>query len=120
MKLDGICDDLLAERADLLVVLRTLDDAGWQTPTPAPGWSVLDQITHLAHFDDASRVAITDPDTFLLDRERAIADVDGFVDEVTRSHRHRSGPEVVAWLARAGEELTATARPLESSLRVPW
>jgi uncharacterized protein (TIGR03084 family) len=116
----ALCDDLLAERADLVAVLAPLDEAAWRTPTPAPGWTVLDQVAHLAHFDEASRLAVLDPDTFLLDRERAMADVDGFVDEVTRSHRHRRGADVLVWLDRAGAELTATARPLDGSTRVPW
>jgi uncharacterized protein (TIGR03084 family) len=120
VNLDALCDDLLAERADLVAVLAPLDEERWRTPTPAPGWSVLDQVTHLAHFDDASRQAVLDPEVFLLDRERALADVDGFVDEITRANRHRSGAEVLAWLERAGAELTATIRPLDGSQRVPW
>jgi uncharacterized protein (TIGR03084 family) len=120
VKLDELCDDLLAERADLVAVLVEISEEQWRLPTPAPGWSVLDQVTHLAHFDDATRVAITDPATFGLDRERALADVDAFTEDVAEANRHRSGTEVLSWLARAGLELTDTARAHDGSQRVPW
>jgi uncharacterized protein (TIGR03084 family) len=120
VNVEPICDDLLAERDDLLALLAPLDEAAWRTPTPAPGWAVLDQVTHLAHFDDAARIGIVDPATFDLDRERALRDVDAFVDEVSRSHRHRRGAEVLEWVDRTGHELTDTARPLDGSMRVPW
>jgi uncharacterized protein (TIGR03084 family) len=118
--LDELCDDLLAERAELMAVLAPLDDAAWRTPTPAPGWSVLDQVTHLAYFDDRTRQAIVDPEAFEAGRAHALADVDGFTEEVAAAHRHLTGEEELAWLARAGLELTETARHHDGSRRVPW
>jgi uncharacterized protein (TIGR03084 family) len=120
VNLDELCDDLLAERADLIAVLEPLDDDAWRTPTPAPGWSVLDQITHLAFFDDRTRQAIVDPDAFEAGRAHALADVDGFTEEVAAAHRDLSGEEELAWLIRAGLELTDTARHHDGSQRVPW
>lgn len=120
MNVDSLCDDLLAERADLIAVLEGLDHGGWATPTPAPGWSVLDQVVHLAYFDDACRLALQDPDAFVAGRAEALADVDGFVDRVARDHRRLGGGQVLAWLERAGEELTAAARPVDGKVRVPW
>ena len=120
MNLGDLCDDLLAERADLVAVLDPLDDDAWHTPTPAPGWTVLDQVTHLAFSDDRTLQAIVDPAAFEAGRAHALADVDGFTEEVAAAHRHLTGEEELAWLARAGLELTDTARPLDGSLRVPW
>ena len=120
MNVGALCDDLLDERAELLVLLAPLDEDAWRTPTPAPGWTILDQITHLAFFDDRCRLAIVAPEEFVAERAHALADVDGFVDEVTKAHRHLSGEEELTWLQRAGLELTDTARAHEGSLRVPW
>ena len=120
MRLDELCDDLLAERADLAALLAPLDEAAWRTPTPAPGWSILDQITHLAFFDEATRQGVLDPDAFRATKEEAMADVDAFVDRVTEAHRHLTGEQVLAWLDHAGRELVTTARPLDGSIRVPW
>jgi uncharacterized protein (TIGR03084 family) len=120
VNVDALCGDLLAERADLAAIIRPLDRDGWQTPTPAPGWTVHDQITHLAFFDDRSRLAIVDPEAFVAQRAHALLDVDRFVDEVTRAHRHLSPDQELAWLDKAGRDLTDTAQPLDGSLRVPW
>jgi uncharacterized protein (TIGR03084 family) len=120
VNLTELCDDLLAERADLVAVLEPLDDDAWHTPTPAPGWTVLDQITHLAFFDDRTRQAIVDPDAFEAGRAHALADVDGFTEEVAAAHRHLTGEEELAWLVRAGLELADTARSRDGSQRVPW
>ena len=40
--------DLEAESAQLDALVADLDDAGWATPTPAEGWTVAHQISHLA------------------------------------------------------------------------
>ena len=62
--MDAICDDLAAEHAALDVLVAAIPDAAWDEPTPAPGWAVRDQISHLWYFDDAACLAITDPDGF--------------------------------------------------------
>src|SRR3990172_4923478 len=46
--LDEIINDLEAEQAALGNVLDALSAADWDTPTHAPGWSVRDQVSHLA------------------------------------------------------------------------
>ena len=55
--MDPICDDLLAETADLLAILDTRTDAEWNAPTPAVGWSVRDQVSHLAFFDETGALS---------------------------------------------------------------
>jgi len=55
-----ICDDLEAEHDALDALVSGLGPEGWDTPTPAEGWAVRDQITHLAGTDVAARWAVTD------------------------------------------------------------
>ena len=43
--------DLAAESAELYEVLSVLAEPEWDRATPAAGWSVRDQVTHLAYFD---------------------------------------------------------------------
>jgi uncharacterized protein (TIGR03084 family) len=120
MNVDELCDDLRAERSDLLALVESLDEGGWRQPTPAPGWSILDQLTHLAWFDDAARQAIDDPDGFRAHRPAVLADVDGFVARVAQANRHRSGAEVQDWLRRAGDQLLASASAADPDVRIPW
>ena len=51
--LSAITADLLAETAWLDELLAALPPAQWQLPTPAPGWTIADQVSHLAYFDEA-------------------------------------------------------------------
>lgn len=118
MNIDGLCDDLLAERADTLALVADLDAAGWATPTPAEGWTILDQVTHLAWFDEAATQAIVDPDAFR-QRRREAAVVD-LVEGVRASVGQVDGTEARAWLQRAGDALTDAARRADPAARTPW
>ena len=63
--LSSVTSDLVAEHSDLDRIVASLERAGWDTPTPAAGWAVRDQISHLAYFDDVATLALRDPDAFL-------------------------------------------------------
>ncbi|MFI5845711.1 TIGR03084 family metal-binding protein [Catenuloplanes sp. NPDC051500] len=56
--------DLIAEGDELDRLLRDLDDAGWRTPTPAPGWTVAHQVAHLAATFRMAALAVAAPDRF--------------------------------------------------------
>jgi uncharacterized protein (TIGR03084 family) len=120
MSLGPLCDDLAAETADLVDILASLDEPAWDRPTPAPGWSIRDQVTHLAYFDDVSTLGATDPGRFRLEHDKDLADVDGMVDRVTAAYRHLSGADTLAWLQRARSGFIAAIRDLDPGIRVPW
>ena len=61
---DELLDDLAAEHRALDAVLARMTDAQWDLPSHAPGWLARDQVAHLAHFDEAAALAITDADAF--------------------------------------------------------
>ena len=82
--------------------------------TPAAGWSVLDQVTHLAWFDEAAVRSAVSPEAFAA--EQADPDPDG----VAAAHRDLSGAAVLAWFDDARSRLLAVFRGLDPSLRVPW
>src|SRR5437762_11029032 len=63
-RIAAICNDLEAEHAALDERVAGIDDGAWTTPTPAVGWSVRDQISHLAFYDDKARLAMTDASAF--------------------------------------------------------
>ena len=47
-------DDVAAETVVLRQLVAGLDERAWRQATPAPGWSIADQVSHLAHFDEAA------------------------------------------------------------------
>jgi uncharacterized protein (TIGR03084 family) len=115
-----LVDDLLAETAVLERVLDPLDDAGWATPTPAPGWRIHDQVTHLAYFDERTTLAARDPDAFRRDIDAALGDATAMIEAVRNEHAARPAAEALAWLRAARAELVTTFGALDPSTRVPW
>src|SRR4249919_1333832 len=93
-----ICADLMAEQGDLDSLVARLDDASWDLPTPAAGWTVRDQLSHLGYFDRTAVAAITDPDGFAVGAAALLADG---VDRSVEPGRGRSPSELLAWW-RAG------------------
>ncbi|MHB1519009.1 MAG: TIGR03084 family metal-binding protein [Acidimicrobiales bacterium] len=73
--LDRLRDDLAAEQTALDDVVRSLDDEQWHLPTSSAGWSVADQIGHLAYFDCAASMAIIDPPAFARSVEALVESV---------------------------------------------
>lgn len=93
--LDGVITDLAAEGDQLRTAIAGLDDAAWQTATPAEGWTIADTIGHLAWTDEVAVLAAgsgteagkQEWDAVVL---KAIDDPAGFVD--TAAHELGSLP----------------------------
>jgi uncharacterized protein (TIGR03083 family) len=60
----NMCADLAAEQDELDGFVADLDEAGWNTQTPAEGWTIKDQIRHLAYYEERARLAASDPKFF--------------------------------------------------------
>ena len=112
--------DLAAEHDDLERIVAALDEDGWNTPTPAEGWAVRDQISHLAFFDDAAHDAIDDPEAFTAALADVVDDPDGYVARATARGREGSGAEVLTWWRGARARLLGALDGLDPSARLPW
>jgi len=112
--------DLDAESAALDEMLAPLGQAQYLLPTPAEGWCIADQVSHLAYFDEAALLAATDPDGFRAEAAQAIAIGAGFTDQVAARYRHTPGADLRAWLATARQDLLAAFTAIEPSRRLPW
>ena len=56
VSMQSVIADIEAETAALRELIAPLPEGphGWDTPTPAIGWTIRDQISHLAFFDDVA------------------------------------------------------------------
>lgn len=114
----AICADLQAEHAALDTLLIGLDEAGWDTPTPAPGWMVRDQISHIGSTDRTATIATAEPQRFYTEilaqpREyRSVAQL-----EVGRS---MSGVELLAWWRAGRRTMLEVFGRLDAKTRIPW
>lgn len=118
--MDDVLDDLLAETAVLRALVADLDDTGISTPTPAAGWSVRDQLTHLAHFDGAVTQSVVDPAGFRADADAVIAQGMDFPDRIAAEHAGLGADDVRAWFDGARSTMVATFRDLDGRTRLPW
>ncbi|MEB3031864.1 TIGR03084 family metal-binding protein [[Mycobacterium] nativiensis] len=118
----SLCDDLADEHTALDAKVADLDEDAWSTPTPAEGWSVRDQISHLTFFDVTARLAIEDPERF---REHvkefaSAAQRDRELVGDTDLGRRVSGAELLDRWRRERAGLIAAARSAPPGERVPW
>ncbi len=114
--------DLDAEYEDLRSVVDALaDDAPeWDLMTPADGWAVRDQISHLAYFDDAGRLAMVDPEGFAtVVGEVLAAGDDPMVVHLARG-RAMGGRELLDWWSTAHGEMVSAFAVADPADRVPW
>lgn len=116
----SLAEDLLAESAALRQVLAGLSAADWSRPTPAAGWTVTDQVTHLAYFDDVTRLSLAEPGRFTAEAIRLAADGDDFPDRIAQQYHGTPPADALAWYHRARQELTAAYRRADPSVRLPW
>jgi uncharacterized protein (TIGR03084 family) len=117
--LEPLLADLAAECGDLDVLVAVVDNAGWDLSTPAEGWAVRDQVSHLAFFDDVAAMAITAPGEFRDIADAAVAGGDPMEEHLLKGRALR-GDEVLAWWRAARTRLQSAAATLEPDARVPW
>ncbi|HEX4811340.1 MAG TPA: TIGR03084 family metal-binding protein [Nonomuraea sp.] len=107
--------DLRAETASFEALLRPLRDTDWGLATPAEGWAVRDQVSHLAWFDDAAVRAVTDPEGF-----RALVAGLRSVDDPVLEARGRPPADLHAWFRAARDRSVEAFAGLGARDRVPW
>jgi len=115
----GLITDLAAERAELVSFLADQPAEAWQAATPAEGWTVHDQVAHLAHFDEVTRTCIADPVSFERFRD-GLADLQTYVDGVGARFAHLGQEAMLAWWTEAGDALLVAAAEADPAHRVPW
>ena len=118
MDMHAICTDLHAEHVALDTLLVGLDEAGWDTPTPAPGWMVRDHISHLGATDRTATIAAAEPQRFSTDmvtqprERRAVAQL--------AVGRNMSGAALLAWWRAGRSAMLDVLHRLDAKTRLPW
>src|SRR6185437_10964901 len=116
--MNALAADLAAESAVTRALVAGLDEAGWDTPTPAAGWDSGDQLSHLAYFDGVTVKSATDPAGFTADLAAAGNTVDP--DTIAVRFRDRSGPQLLDWFDTARADLLNPFKNLDPRARLPW
>lgn len=116
--LTQVLADLAAEGDRLDDLVAGLDDDGWHTPTPAPGWDVATQVAHLQWTDEVALKAATDKAAWDEVVLGAIADPEGYVDE--QAHALARRPDLLTAWRRARTDLQATLATYPQGEKMPW
>jgi uncharacterized protein (TIGR03084 family) len=116
----GLLADLRHESDRLAEHLDGLADGQWGLATPAQGWSIHDQVSHLAFFDDAARLSLTQPQEFRGLAERLIADGMDFPDRIAVPHQFLTPDALLAWFTAARRDLLAGFTGERPRRRLPW
>jgi uncharacterized protein (TIGR03084 family) len=119
--LAAVCADLSAEHDALDRVVSALADEIWNTATPAAGWTVRDQISHLAWVDDRAAEAVASPQVFMAGVEEllAAAPEDPMMIGVEQGRALPPGG-VLGWWRGSRQRLLQLMAGVDPGARVPW
>ena len=112
--------DLIAEGESVDKIVAHLEPADWALPTPAPGWTIVHQIAHLASVCRLAETAAASPDLFKKLAAGAAGDFDAAVYELLKPYLAHAPAELLArWRAdRAAASKALSALPPDQM--VPW
>jgi uncharacterized protein (TIGR03084 family) len=112
--------ELAAEHADLDTLLSGLSDDRWLLPTPAEGWDIQDQVSHLADTNDICVDTVTGGPRPLNEEALRFSSPEAFTQSGVDKGRPMAPSDVLEWWR------TSAARNREVLLekgardRVPW
>ncbi|MGW2200646.1 TIGR03084 family metal-binding protein [Streptomyces sp. NPDC001774] len=115
-----VLDDLRSESEEVDRLVRELSDDRWAAPTPAAGWTVAHQIAHLAWTDRAALLAVTDPEGFGAEAEKALAAPGTFVDDGAEAGAALPPAELLGRWRVGRERLQMALRTAPPGARFPW
>jgi uncharacterized protein (TIGR03084 family) len=116
----GLLADLRTETDQLLEVLAPLARSGWHLPTPAAGWSIKDQVSHLAFFDDSAFSALTNPGKFRDEADALMAAGMDFPDRIAQQYRQSDPDVLLRWFGDSRQRLLDAFTGDDPKRRLPW
>ena len=122
-RMEKICKDLSGEYDYLDGIVDVLDEKQWGIITPFYGWSIKDEISHIAYFDSTARLAATDPDGFAKHLEEIFSDFtdfDKFHEKTLSKGRSLSPSKLLLWWRDERQGLVDVLSQMNPKDRIPW
>jgi uncharacterized protein (TIGR03084 family) len=113
-----ICADLRDELEALDAIVSPLNEAAWNTLTPAAGWLVRDQIIHLGGTDRTAAVAAAEPERF--QTEFLQVDRSERLQHILAETASLDGAGVLMWWRSGYRSLLDLFLQLDVRARIPW
>ncbi|YCK37255.1 TIGR03084 family metal-binding protein [Actinomadura sp. ATCC 39365] len=119
-ELEVVLDDLAADGDQLDALVSGLDAQQWKLPTPAPGWTIADQIAHLAFIFRLATAAATDAEAFTAMTAGAEKNFDGAVNAALKAFENDSPATLLAKWRAGRSEVHAGLAAVPAGEVVPW
>lgn len=123
LDMKSLCKDLTDEYDALDELVTPLSHEDWRRVTPFFGWTVKEQISHLAYFDRAARISIQGRDAFeahMAELLKHASTYDEIFDFANSEGVAMADGELLAWWRHERKELAAAFKTLEPGHRLPW
>jgi uncharacterized protein (TIGR03084 family) len=120
VELAALLSDLEQESLVVDRLLSGLKSEQWRLPTPAEGWSIGDQVSHLAYFDEAATLAAVDPGRFRIEADRLMAQGPDFTTLVADRFRSLTSVELLDWFRQARARYLGEFARLDPATKLPW
>ncbi len=115
-----ICKDLAAEGQQIEDLVADLDENQWYRVTPFAGWTIKDEIAHIAYFDRMARLSASDQTAFNAIFMELARDMANFFSRTMAEGRAMPVPELLAWWQNERHAMLTTLERLDPKTRVPW
>jgi uncharacterized protein (TIGR03084 family) len=112
--------ELAAEHDDLDALLSALNDNEWLLPTPAEGWDVRDQVSHLADTNEICVDTITGGPRPLNDTVLSFETPEAFTQWGVDKGRAMKPGDVLEWWRSSAERNREALLQKDPRDRVPW
>lgn len=113
-------DTLEAEQRELEALVRTMGAEDWARSTPAAGWDVRDQFSHLADTEEIAHDTVLGGPRALREEAAARQADGGLIEFGVAKGRAMTGPQVGEWWIAAAANNRAVLRAVDVRERVPW
>jgi uncharacterized protein (TIGR03084 family) len=119
-ELAAVLDDLRVEGDELDGLVAGLPDQDWARPTPAEGWTVAHQISHLAWTDRLTLLAATDREGFEAAVRQATSDPAGYVEAGAAEGAGEQPAELLQRWRAGRRSLSDALAAVPPGTKLPW
>lgn len=112
--------DLVAEQHAFAELVSALTPRQWALPSAAAGWTVGDQVAHLADTEEVAADTLTGGPRAFAAAVSRYATAEEFTSAGCRRGHGRSGPAVVEWWRRAVGRTVSHLDGADPGTRVSW
>jgi uncharacterized protein (TIGR03084 family) len=121
--MENICKDLYDEYEALDNVVSGLSESEWETVTPFDGWTIKDEISHIAYYDEAAKLSATSEELFNKHMEKMMegfTSYDGLHAKVNAVGGSLSAQDLLSWWRSERNQMLEVYRSHGPKDRLPW